>query len=259
VAGNIPRLAVPALEPEDVIRHLGKGVQHWKGGYSAQSLATLWHRANDYPPRVRKMLETSPVFRRATLVDGFFERSTELGDGAHPSQTDLLTIARVADRLAIIAIEGKADESFGPLVDAWLKKKGRRKARLDLLRDILGTTVTDVTLRYQLFHRSAAAAIEAERYCANKALLLVHSFSTKQSGLSDYKRFLEALGVADQGVAEHIVGPVRCTVHGRGIDLYFGRVTDEADHADFWPRLRAHAKESADHATAVAKWIEKRS
>jgi hypothetical protein len=80
------RLSVPLEAPEDVIRHLAKGVAHWKGGYSAYSLAKSWFCANDFPPRVRSLLDTSEIFRDAAFLEGFFERKTDLGMAAGPAR-----------------------------------------------------------------------------------------------------------------------------------------------------------------------------
>jgi hypothetical protein len=60
----------------------------------------------------------------------------------------------------------------------------------------LGLRVEDAgELRYQLLHRTASAAFEAERYGAEKALMLVHSFSAVDRSLDDYRRFADALGL----------------------------------------------------------------
>jgi hypothetical protein len=249
-------------DPEDVIRHLARGVRHWKGGYSAHSLATLWFSANDFPAKARELLDSSAIFRGAKLVDGFFERQTELGDGERPSQTDLLAVARIGAELTVIGVEGKAEEPFGETVGEWLEKNTNRSARetrLKLLCEILGISQADRTLRYQLFHRSAACVIEAERYGANSALLLVHSFSEKQSSLRDYKLFVGAVGPDADLLPSAIAGPIKCNVSGRDIALYFGWITDRAEYVDFWPNLQKYADDTAGHARTVSEWITKRS
>jgi hypothetical protein len=259
---TISRLSVSIKEPEDVIRHLAKGVMHWKGGYSAHSLAVLWFAENDFPSRVRKLLDESQAFRDAQLLDGFFERQTELGDRERPSQTDLLVIAKTGKGLAVIGVEGKAEESFGELVSEWLAKdanRAARDARLEMLCRMLGFAAADGNLRYQLFHRAAACLIEAERYGADTALLLVHSFSTKQSSLADYKAFVRALHLDDEVLPSAIAGPATGHVNGKKIALYFGWVTDRADHEDFWPRLREHADRSEIYAKTISDWITKRA
>ena len=57
------------------------------------------------------------------------------------------------------------------------------------------STVAD--LRYQLLHRTVSAVLEARRYGAAEALMLVHSFDPKNSSLEDYQAFAGALGLRD--------------------------------------------------------------
>ncbi len=47
------------------------------------------------------------------------------------------------------------------------------------------------TIRYQLLHRLASAIIEAKRFNARYALMIVHSFSQSDEWFSDYGEFLE--------------------------------------------------------------------
>ena len=128
----IPRLYVPLLEPEDVIRHLGKQEEQWKEGRSAHALATVWSESNCFPPQVKAALQTIPAFQTAELVDAFLERQVHLGSKGRHSQTDLLAIAGIGnDQLAVIAVEGKAGETFGERVAEWFdgsdgKKRGWR-------------------------------------------------------------------------------------------------------------------------------------
>ena len=116
----VRRLHVPLLKPEDVIPHLAKQEAHWRTGYSAQELAVAWSKAgNDFPRSVRKALNTAPEYVDAEFVDSFFEREVELGSPGRNSQTDLMAIAGLHDGLAIIAVEGKMEESFAELVANW--------------------------------------------------------------------------------------------------------------------------------------------
>jgi hypothetical protein len=174
----VTRIAVPLRRPEDVIPHLGSPT-HWKQGRSAKSLADAWFKANDLPPRVRAVLEQDPSLGGIELIDAWLERCTDLRDGrSTASQTDLLAVLGVGSHLAALAVEGKVTESFDRLVREWLAdgSEGKRQ-RLDKLCDLLGLRPGACgDLRYQFFHRTAAAIIEARRYRASKAILLIHSF-----------------------------------------------------------------------------------
>ena len=52
-------------------------------------------------------------------------------------------------------------------------------------------------LRYQLLHRTVSALLEARRYGAREALMLVHSFDPADSSLDAYAAFAAALGLTD--------------------------------------------------------------
>ena len=116
---SIPRVHVPIQRPEDVIPHLGSPT-HWQPGRSAKFLADVWFEANGIPSSVQSVLSADPVFSSATLIDAFLERSVDLQDGARPSQTDLMAIVGLGDKIGILAVEAKVDEPFGPTVSEWL-------------------------------------------------------------------------------------------------------------------------------------------
>jgi hypothetical protein len=87
---------------------------------------------------------------------------------------------------------------------------------------VLGIVNTEApTLRYQLFHRTAAALFEAERYRAKNALMLVHSFSPRDASLDDFLRFASAMNVV--GAGKNRVSEFR---RFGEIDLCLGWVSD---------------------------------
>jgi hypothetical protein len=116
----IPRLHLPMRKPADVIPFLG-AEGHWEDGRSAKLIAETWFSANDLPERVSVTLRDVDRFAGAELIDAFLEKCTELGDGLTPSQADLLAVVGLDGELAVMAVEGKVDESFGPLVSDWLR------------------------------------------------------------------------------------------------------------------------------------------
>jgi hypothetical protein len=181
--------------PEHVQPFLAKPELHWKKGYSAYELASSWIAADDFPKTVRAVLETCPAYRGAALIQGFFERETDLRTPGRPSQTDLLVLAWLDSGPGIIGVEGKVEESFGPVVSEWNVTPGTER-RLEHLCSVLGLSRERANpLRYQLVHRTAAALFEAERYRAKNALMLVHSFSTADASLQDFLAFAEAAGM----------------------------------------------------------------
>ncbi len=195
----IRRLHVPLLKPEDVIPHLAKQELHWRVGYSAQELAVAWSEArNDFPVAVRAVLRTAPEYAQAEFVDGFFEREVELGSPGRNSQTDLMVIAGLENELGVIAVEGKAEESFSQLVTKW-NCTSTRQDRLEILCHTLGLDPAGAGgIRYQLLHRTASAIYEARRYRCRHALLLVHSFSLTHRWFEDFAAFSCAMGIPVQ-------------------------------------------------------------
>jgi len=68
--------------------------------------------------------------------------------------------------------------------------------RLSYLCGLLGLDMAAVGhICYQLLHRTASALIEAKKFNAPNALMLVHSFSYENEGIEDYQQFLALFGV----------------------------------------------------------------
>ena len=155
--------AEPIKRPEDIIPHLAKQERHWKKGYSAYELAYSWVGAKGIPNPVVAVLHQAEEFLGMELIEGFFEKETDLRSRGRPSQTDLLALIGDGEGFAVLGIEGKVDESFGPLVSEWLvDASANKRARLSVLQETMGLADHDVSnLRYQLLHRTAAAVYEA--------------------------------------------------------------------------------------------------
>src|SRR5205823_6638725 len=128
--------------------------------------------------------------------------------------------------------EGKVAEAFDATVGDWLDRRAAEQARrgrphepsaqarkrLSFLCELLQLDEADILdLRYQLLHRTAAAILEAQRFTAQHAVMLVHSFSASDAWLADYQAFTQRMG-ASGADADLIVA-----VGERGdIPLYLG-------------------------------------
>jgi hypothetical protein len=218
----IRRLHVPLITPEDIIPHLARQDLHWRAGYSAQELAVAWGNAdNSFPTSVRAVLGTAPEYAHAELIDGFFEREVDLGTPGRNSQTDLMVVAGLGETLGIIAVEGKAEESFAEYVQDWNTSPGKQR-RLENLCGTLELSPIDVgTLRYQLLHRTASAIYEAKRYRCRHAMMLVHSFSRTHRWFDDFAAFSKAMNMS-------IDRPGRCSPIRQcdGVSLRLAWVSD---------------------------------
>jgi hypothetical protein len=190
----------PLGTPHDTRAYLADPIKHWKPDHSALQLAEAWIGAGGIPDDVRAVLETSDIYAGCEFVEGFFEREVALGTPGRASQTDLMVLVRLAEGYGVVAVEGKAREPFGPKVRTWNDGPGKQ-ARLDDLCGRLGIDPSRIGhLRYQLFHRAASALIEAERYGAIEALMLVHSFDREAASFDEFQAFAAELGVRGSAI-----------------------------------------------------------
>ncbi|HMG17422.1 MAG TPA: hypothetical protein VK573_01760, partial [Gemmatimonadales bacterium] len=90
----------------------------------------------------------------------------------------------------------KVSESFGPTLEEWRRDASAGKTeRLAHIKAKLGLASDPPPgTRYQLLHRAASAVIEAERFHARDAAMIVHSFSPENASLGDYQAFLGLFG-----------------------------------------------------------------
>jgi hypothetical protein len=96
-----------------------------------------------------------------------------------------------------MAVEGKAGESFASTVGEWLQEASHaKKVRLEHLCQVLQIEhPPSPTLRYQLFHRTASALIEADRFGAAHAVMIVQSFQPDSRSWDDFDSFCQQLGL----------------------------------------------------------------
>lgn len=217
----MPSFQIAIEAPEEIIPRLGKQGAHWKKGRSAYELSTSWMQAKGIPPSVRVALDQASDWQGAELLEGIFERETQLPGRGKPSQTDLLALVQLKGGNAILGVEGKVDEPFGDLVGDWLKGKPdekigeppddtatrrrstqNRQERFSALCDMLEVNPVGLEdLYYQLFHRTCASIYEAKRFGYKKALVLVHSFAAipepphRPACFGDFSEFAATLGM----------------------------------------------------------------
>lgn len=198
--------------------------QHRVEGRSAVRLHQAWQGARDFPTSVRSVLEGSRWFKNLEMLAGFPEHAVALNGQGGPSKTDLFVLARSRRGLVSIAVEGKAGEPFGRPVRVWrdglLGSSRRRLAGICAHLELSTPEVKEI--RYQLLHRTASALIEAERFYASEALMLVHSFHENDAGFEDYEAFIGLMNPDARPKINRIVS----LGERRGIPLYAGWVSD---------------------------------
>lgn len=217
------KIFIPTNKPEDWKSLLAEPDKQWKTGYSAKAIAYCWYEAKDFPECVRNVFKKSGIqlFQNIELLLAFPEYKVILPGGARPSQNDVFILARGNNQLISIMVEGKVSEPFGNTIAEWRENNSEGKnIRLKFLLEELGLEedMQISTIRYQLLHRTASAIIEAKRFKAENALMLVHSFSLSDKWFDDYNRFLTLFGVTAE------IDSLVFAKNINGIDLYFGWV-----------------------------------
>ncbi len=132
------RIYVPSRRPEDWQQLLADPEKHWRTGYSAKALAHCWQSAGGLPPEIARLLEAYGA--DPELLIALPEHKVPLpGSSRGESQNDLLALVRASGRTLAVTIEGKARESFGEPLGAWLENAsdGKRE-RLSYLCDLHG-------------------------------------------------------------------------------------------------------------------------
>ena len=196
------RIFLPSNGAEDWRALLADPTKHWRAGYSARSAAERWEAANGLPDEIRAVFEHAGL-GPVDLLAAFPEWKTPLPGGRRESQTDVLALVRTARGLFVAGVEAKVSEPFGPTVSEWLADASPGKVeRLKFLRDKLGLHENVFALRYQLLHRTASAIIEAERFGAAGAAMIVHSFSQTDAWSADFAAFLAAMRIEERRVRD---------------------------------------------------------
>lgn len=150
--------------------------------------ALSWEAAQTRPSGLP--VEVEAALPGAQLVFAVPEHKVPLPGGRRESQCDVFALLRDDAGLIALAVEAKVAEPFGPTVGEWLAKPTPgRLERLAAICALLGCDHPPGTLRYQLFHRTAAAVIEARRLHAGRAAMLVQSFSTEHRWFDDFAAF----------------------------------------------------------------------
>ena len=216
----LPNIYIPTRSADDWTQLLADPVKHWRTGYSARTLAQSWQDADGLPTEITEAFTASENLAGIKLLLAIPEHQVPLVGGSRPSQNDIWALARVGNELVSIAVEGKVAEPFGPTMSDWIAEGSTGKAaRLAFLRRELNLNEELAgNIRYQLLHRTASAIIEAKRFCASHAVMLVHSFSPSRDWLQDYEEFAKLLR------AEATINKVVSAGNRGGIHLHIGWV-----------------------------------
>lgn len=216
------RIYIPTSGVDDWRRLLANPVKHWRTGFSARSLAYAWENSGGFPGEIQDLFTTSdPPFQDMELLLAIPEHKVLMPPyGGHPSQNDLFVLARNSrNSLVAITVEGKVSESFGKKLSEWNKEGSPGKeTRLAFIKEKLGLAdEVPSGIRYQLLHRTASAILEAERFTATSAMMIVHSFSQSDLWFEDYQAFILLFGIENA-----LIGKLYFLREIAGIKLFSG-------------------------------------
>jgi hypothetical protein len=107
------------------------------------------------------------------------------------SQCDMFALVRAGGRTISLAVEGKVNEPFGTTLAKWLSDgSDGKRLRLGAICKMPSCDPGAAPgLRYQLFHRTAAAVVEARRFGTAAAAMIVHAFSPEHRWFDDFAVF----------------------------------------------------------------------
>ena len=222
------KIYIPSGGPDSWQQLLAEPEKQWRSGYSAKSLAYSWEETEGFPAEVQSVIEASdlPDLEALAPLLVFPEHKVPLLGGRRESQNDVFVLASTGTGLVAVTIEGKVEEPFGQLVSDWDpdSSPGKRK-RFDYLVDLLELGGRDLSqVYYQLMHRTASAVIEAQRFHAGTAAMLVHSFSRSHTWFTEFRDF-----AAHFGVEAELNRIYSCGTRS-GTDLFIGWVVGDAEY-----------------------------
>ena len=212
-------ILVPATALDDWKARLPDPASEWQPGTSAYALALRWNGRTTFPPEISALFDSVERTRNATLLLAVPEHRVPMAGGALASQTDLWLLARTSRGLLSAVVDACVNESFGPSIGDWQRDPiaGRRE-RWAALCDLLEIEdQCDASIRHQLLHRTATALLEARRFFARGAAVIVHSFSRTPHGFGDFQHFVRLMGGIVRRPGELIAVPPR-----ESIELFFG-------------------------------------
>lgn len=220
------KIYVPSSGVDSWRKFLASPEKQWRTGYSAKSLAYSWEEADGFPEEIELALAKVKALQRVEPLLVIPEHKVPLPGGSAASQNDAFVLGSTPEGLVSICIEGKVVESFGETILKWGPNSSRgKRTRFNYLVELLELQEHDLdNIYYQLIHRTASAIIEAKRFHASTAVMLVHSFSQEHKWFSEFCEFAKILG------ANAELNKIQFCGRRSGIDLYVGWVVGAPEY-----------------------------
>lgn len=219
------RIYIPAKDLDDWRRLLADPEAKWRDDRSAELLARAWMEADGFPLAVKRALHNSghELFRDMRILLAIPQYMVPPPGDSAATKSDLFVLAESTGQLTAFMIEARGSESFGPTVSEWLQQDATEaeKSQLEYLNSTVGLQEQQISdIRYRLLQSTASALIEAGRYRANNAVMLVHSFSENYLGSDDFVAFAKCYGLTPEPNRLHFIGYVN------KIRLFLGWIAD---------------------------------
>lgn len=164
--------------------------------------AACWEAdPSSLPPEIQSALDAThdSDLCGLKLLAAMPEWEVSLPGGATSSQSDVLALAGNDRGLAVLAVEAKVDEDFGPTLGQKRENPSEgQNERLKYLHELLRISKPlGDAIRYQLIHRTASALLTAQAFHANVAVMLIQSFASggrRRELRHDFGSFSQQLG-----------------------------------------------------------------
>lgn len=222
------KIYIPSSGPDNWQQFLAEPEKQWRTGYSAKSMAYSWEEANGFPAEIQQALDDSDIdgFNGIVPLLVIPEHKVPLPGGRADSQNDAFALASSQRGLIAMSIEGKVEEPFGQVVSKWGpdSSPGKRE-RYDYLVSLLELGTAGLSqVYYQLLHRTASAVIEAKRFHADTAVMLVHSFSQSHTWFPEFCEFAALFGIDAE------LNRIYSCGQRSGVELHIGWVVGNAEY-----------------------------
>jgi hypothetical protein len=187
------------------------------GTSSAAALMAKWRDADGFPAEVSRLMRSHDTTASATMLLAIPEHRVRLAAGARAAQTDLWVLAWTPRGLLSIVVDaGRGDAED---MAAGEGQTAASHARTTLaLRSLLEIDrESDLAIGHRFFHRTACALLEARRFFATSAAVVVHSLGATRQTFLEFQAFVALMGGLLVRPGELAPVPPR-----EGIALYFG-------------------------------------
>lgn len=193
----------PLTSEEEWKSLLVKPASQWKDGKSAKELARYWSSRECLPPEFQHLFGNEQI----EILFIFPEYGISMPAQGGKSMNDIYILAATETGYSVIMVEAKAGEPFDSLISDWYQAKSKNTDQGCNAFTRLNTILSELGLekyagepytaiggyRYQLFHRTLGAIIEAKRVRANRAFVIIQSFADDPMSLAEFMGFIGLL------------------------------------------------------------------